>query len=280
MNQINRKILCAVAVAAAIGLSGCEADGNASEGGGITDGGGEGIGGGGSGSGGGSSFPNDGTTPTVVTDGGAAPGGVSDGDGSRIPGRFICEASARRYGPNPETFVAANGLVGGPLTDVLNTVGGDTATRLLNSVVDLELAIDGDLRTASKFSLTAAGLFGVIDSVDQVVLIDGEVPSGNFAVFAVSFPIAALELSLLQQVRVTTFRDGAPLERAVLTEPLGLDLLGAVRAGRARAFVGVRTTRDYDAASVGLVPGVLSANVGDAMFVHELCTRGSFVDEP
>lgn len=277
MNQLIRKTLCAIAILAAVGLAGCEADGNAADAGGITDGG-DGDGGDGDG---GSSFPNDGTTPTIVNDGGPPQGTPPNGDGTGdpIPGRFICEASVRRYGPNPDTFVATGGLVGGPLTALLNTLGGDTATRLLNSVVDLDLAIDGDLRTASKFTLSAGLLLGLVDSVDQVIVPDDDVPSGNYAVFAVSFPTATLELSVLNAIRVTTFRDEEIQERATVLES-ALDLLGVVQVGRRRAFIGLKTQEDYDAASIGIVPGLVTANVGEAMYVHELCTRGRFIDAP
>lgn len=253
--------LCAGMVASMAALSGCEADGNINESGGIVDGGD------------GSIFPNDGTTGGNITEGGTPIAGGSTGF------NFVCEAGAKAFGPTPTTDVVANGLVGGPLTLLLNLLGGNTLTQLLNSVTDKELAIDGDLESHSTFSLTVGLISGLLSSVDQRVILNGTVPSGNYAVFGVSFPTATLELSLLNQVTVRTFLNGVQQESASLSQST-LDLLGAVNVGTARAFVGVKTTQPYDTATVGITPGVLSANVGEAMFVHELCTKGRLVAAP
>lgn len=253
--------ICAGLVAAAAAMSGCEADGDPSEAGG--------IGGGGDGS----VFPNDGTTGGNVTEGGTPIAGGSTGY------NFICDASAKAFGPSPTTDVVANGLIGGPLTTLLNLLGGGTLTQLLNSVSDKELAIDGNLETGSTFSLTVGLISGLLSSVDQRVTLNGTVPSGNYAVFGVSFPTATLELSLLNQVTVRTFLGGTQQETATLNQST-LDLLGAVNVGTARAFVGVKTTKPYDTATIGITPGILSANVGEAMKVHELCTKGHLVAAP
>lgn len=253
--------LCAGMVASMAALSGCEADGNASEAGG--------IGGGGAGS----LFPNDGTTGGNITDGGTPIAGGSTGY------NFVCDASAKAFGPSPQTDVIANGIVGGPLTTLLNLLGGNTLTQLLNSVSDKELAIDGDLDSHSTFSLTVGLLTGLLSTVDQRITLNGVAQPGDYAVFGVSFPTATLELSVLNTVTVRTFRNGVQQETASLSQST-LDLLGAVNVGTARAFVGVKATKPYDSATIGITPGLLSANVGEAMFVHELCTKGHLVAAP
>ncbi|HEY0975102.1 MAG TPA: hypothetical protein VGE57_11465 [Solimonas sp.] len=259
-SNVMKKALYAGLIASALALAGCEADGNPAEGGGI--GGGDP----------GSVFPNDGTTGGNITEGGTPIAGGNTGF------NFICERSARAYGV-PHSEVIANGLVGGPLTTLLNLLGGNTATRLLNSVVDQELAIDGELETASKFSLTVNLLSGLLSSVDQLITLGGTAPVGSYAVFGVSFPTATLELSLLQEVRVRTFLNGTQQETVAL-DASTLDLLGAVSVGDPRAFVGVKATKPWNAASIGIDPIVISANVGEAMFVHELCTGGRLVTAP
>lgn len=253
--------LCAGLVASMAALSGCEADGDPSEAGG--------IGGGGDGS----LFPNDGTTGGNITENGTPIAGGNTGF------NFICEESAKAFGPSPQTDVVANGLVGGPLTTLLNLLGGGTLTQLLNSVTDTELAIDGDLDSHSTFSLTVGLISGLLSSVDQRVRLNGVAQAGDYAVFGVSFPTATLELSVLNQITVRTFRNGVQQESASLSQST-LDLLGLVNAGAAGAFVGVKATRPYDTATIGITPGLLSANVGEAMYVHELCTGGRLVAAP
>ena len=215
-----------------------------------------------------STFPNDGTTPSTVVDGQGGP---------TIPGHFICTGSAWAFGGIPTTEVGANGLIGGTLSDLLNSLGGTTLTTLLNSVKDKDLAIDGILPTFSTFSLTAGGL-GALNSVDQIVHInDATVPSGNYAVFGVTFPAGTLALSIANAVSVTTFL-GTTQQETMTFDQTALQLLGAVNTGPARAFIGLKTHKDYNGVLIDLTPSVLSADVGDAMHVNELCTKGGFVN--
>lgn len=253
--------LSAGLIATAAALAGCEADGNGAAGGSIIGGDGDD-----------SIFPNDGTTGGNIEEGGTPIAGGDTGF------NFVCTESASAYGV-PSSSVSANGLVGSVVTDLLNLLGGDTATRLLNSVVDQDLAIDGDLETFSTFSLTANLLGPLLSTVDQVIELGGEAPVGSYAVFGVSFPTATLELSLLQTVTVTTFLNGVEQEN-VSIDATTLDLLGAVAVGNPRAFVGVKTTTAWDTASIGIAPLLVSANVGEAMYVHELCTGGNLVPAP
>jgi len=98
-------------------------------------------------------------------------------------------------------------------------------------------------------------------------------------VFALSFPVATVELSLIQSVTVTTFL-GTTEQETVNADATSLDLLGAVGTADPFRFFGMKVTKPYNSVSISLTPTVLSANVGDAMKVHELCTGGRFVSAP
>lgn len=267
MNKFDflKKALAAGMIASAVMLAGCEADGNASEAGGI---------GSGDPNDPGTLFPNDGTTGGNITEGGTPIAGGDTGF------NFICEASAKAFGV-PSTEAGSGGLIGGPLTALLELLGGSSLTQLLNSVKDKELVIDGELESHSTFTLTLGLLGGLLSSVDQTVRLGGVAGAGNYAVFGVSFPVATLELSLGNSIIVTTYRKVGivDVQQETVTLPVtSLDLLGLVGGGR--AFVGVKATKDYDRVTIGLTPGLLSANVGEAMFVHELCTKGRLVAAP
>lgn len=250
MKQLNIKGLTLAVLLAALTLAGCDAQGGKDTEEGLDDNGDTVL------------FPNDGTTPTTITE-----------DGTPLTGNFICEAGIQALTTGATTEVATGGLVGGPLTILLNGLGADSLTALLNSVSNKDFVIDNKLSTFATYSLTL-GLLGIIDSVDLLVHSDESIPSGNFAVFAVRFPKAVLEVSLLNQIAVRTYL-GETLQEEVLVNQSALDLLGL--GVDARMFVGIKTTKEFDTASIALKPNLLSANVGDAMDVHELCTRGRFV---
>ena len=268
------KTLLAAAVAAAF-LVGCQAEGDLSGTGGIGGSSGGASSGGISSSGGGSSsggsgVPNDGTTPTDILDG---------DNGTNLPGNFICTASARAYGSNPSTTVVVNGLVGSAVTDLLNLLGAGTVTNLQNSVAGKELVVDGQLDTAAIYSLTVGLLGGAISSIDLLVGLNGTAPIGRYAVFGVRFPTATVEASLIQSVTVRTFL-GATLQETAIIDASTLDLAGQVSTGAPVRYLGLRVKKPYDGVSVSLSPTVVSANVGEAMYLHELCTDGYFVNAP
>lgn len=210
-------------------------------------------------------LPNDGTTPTHVTD-----------DGTLINGHFICTASARAYGPNPVTEVRVNGLVGSQLTDLLNLLGAGTVTQLLNSVTAKELVVDGSLDTAAQYNLTAGLLGGLISSIDLYVGPNGVVPAGKYAVFGLTFPIATAEVTAIQSVTISTY-SGATLLETVDIDASTIDLLGAVATGDTAVYFGLKATQPYDGVTISLSPTLISTNVGNAMNVNELCTDGYFV---
>lgn len=215
-------------------------------------------------------LPNDGTTPSTVTE-----------NGVPLAGNFICTAGARTYG-TPVVTVGANGLVGDLLTPLLNTLGAGSATQLVNSITAKELVVDGNLNTAAQYNLTLGLLGALITTLDLNVGLGGVAPVGSFAVFGLTFPVATLEASLLQSVTVETLSvaTGETVLDTATIDATTLDLLGAVATGPVRTFVGVKVTQPYDRARIRLNPAVLSANVGNAMNVHELCTDGRFVAAP
>lgn len=257
-----KKTLLAAMVATSFGLAACSADGDGVESGGIVDDGGDN---GGFGS-------NDGSTPTTV-------GEDTDGDGqtdTTISGNFVCLQGAKAYG-DVTTEVGANGLVGGLLSTLLNLLGGNTVTTLLNSVTEPDYAVDGHLATYSTFSLTLGLLGGLLSSVDESVLFPSEVPSGTYAVFGVSFPSAAVDLSLGTKISVTTYL-GETEQETTSYSYSDLDLLGLLHDKP--AFIGLKSHKAFDRVTIGLTPGLLSVDVGEAIRVHELCTGGKFVTAP
>lgn len=216
--------------------------------------------------------PNDGTTPTDVTDG---PGGTP------IPGGFVCTGSARAYGSNPTTTVTVNGMIGPPLTGLLNLLGGGTVAQLLNTVNNADRVIDRNLDTFAQYNLTAGLLGALISSVDLQVNVSAVVPVGQYAVFALTFPAATADVSLMQDITITTFLGSDAASGETRTVSLSeIDLLGLPVLGDPALFVGFKTTKPYDRVSISLTPGLLSADVGNAMNVHELCTRGMFITPP
>jgi hypothetical protein len=256
--------LAAILLAGAA-LSACTSNGNGNGVGGSSGGGGGGGGAiDGSSSSGGPA--NDGSGPTNITQG-----------GTPISGHFICTTGAAAYG-DVTTQVGANGLVGDQLTVLLNQLGGNSATTLLNSVLNPNNVIDGKLSTFATYQLTASLFGAAIDSVDlSVVMPKGTtVPAGQFAVFGVSFPGNTVGLALLQNVTVSTSLAGVKQESNVLTSSLLLSLLGQTVVGQPAIWLGIEATKPFDTATLSLAPTLLSANVGDAMHAYEMCVDGTF----
>ena len=249
-------------------MSACTSNGSGDNGAGSSGGGGGGGSNGGIDGSSSSGGPaNDGTGPSNITQGGkpVAP-----------PLHFICTTGAQFYGA-VTTQVGANGLVGDQLTALLDQLGGNSATTLLNSVINPNNVIDGKLSTFATYQLTASLLGGPIDSVDESVVMPAgvTVPAGKFAVFGVSFPSDTVGLSLLQNVTVSTSLAGVQQESNVETSTLLLSLLGATVVGQPALWLGVETTKPYDTATLSLAPTLLSADVGDALHAYEFCVDGT-----
>ena len=211
--------------------------------------------------------PNDGTGPTNITSG-----------GTPVSGHFVCTQSATAYG-DVTTAVGSNGLVGGPLTALLDTLGGSDATTLLNSVINPNNVIDGNLNTFATTTLTVGLLGGLLESVDLSVLLPSgkTVPAGQFAVYGISFPNGTVDLTLVNTIAVTTYLDNVAQESNSLTQS-DLSLLGAIGGSTVPPiWVGIEATKPYDRATLSLTPGVLSADVGNAMYTYEFCPGGTLV---
>lgn len=206
-------------------------------------------------------------------------GGQTDIAGGGSGRRFLCtQAFDIAFGAS--TNVGANGLVGGPVSDLLGGLGGDPVGTLTNSVKDAEKAIDADLRTGSIFTLPASLLGTVVDTIDQNIYTpDGaEIPAGQYAVAAVSFPRALVGLNLLTTVTVTTFKGTTELESNSF-DIIALDLLGQTLAGDPYAMIGLKVSKPYDRVAVALSASGLSVDVGDLMYLHEVCTGGRLIAE-
>lgn len=223
-------------------------------------------------------FPNDPTNPNAPDVGGVVLEGDTPVAGDGTDFRFVCTRSAR-WTSGATTEIGANGLVGDSLSGLLLSIGGSSVTDLLNSVHDQDLAIDGTLRTASIFTLSASLLGTDVDSIDQSVILPSAIAAGRYAVFAVSFPAGLVNLGVLTSVTVTTYLgEGAtPQEDPVTFDATALDLLGAGITGPVYAFIGRRVTQPYDRATVSLAADALAVDIGEAMFVHEMCTDGLIV---
>lgn len=208
-------------------------------------------------------FPNNGTVPSTIEE-----------NGEPLAGNFVCTHSA---GKTATTEVGALGLLGDSLLGgLLGGLGADTLTRLLASVSEKELAIDGDFGTHSTFALTL-DLLSLLSGVQQSVLYPDPVAQGGYAVFALAFPTATLELSLGNSVAVTTYNGDTEVD--TVSHPVNtLDLLGVVGLQQRFAFVGVKTTGAYDRAEVALTNMGLTVNVGEAMYVYDFCSGGQMVN--
>jgi hypothetical protein len=266
---MNKYIRIAPLALAALGLalSACTSNGESSTGSSSGGGGSSGSNGGGITSSSSSGGPsNTGNGPTNITSSGGA-----------VSGNFICTQGATAYG-DVTTAVGANGLVGADLSALLNTLGGSSATTLLNSVTNPNNVIDGNLATYATYTLTVSLFTGAIDSVDlDVIMPSGTtVPAGQFAVFGVSFPKGTVDLSLINKVTVATYLDSTLQESNTLNQSQ-LGLLGT-GVGTPATWVGIEATKPYDTAVLELAPGVLSADVGSAMYAYEFCPGGTLVN--
>ncbi|HEY1077800.1 MAG TPA: hypothetical protein VGE51_14005 [Fontimonas sp.] len=215
----------------------------------------------------------------VVEDDGTGSGDQTDVAGGTSGRRFLCrEAFDGAFGAT--TDVGANGLVGGPLTDLVNTLGGGSATSLLNSVTSPDLAIDADLRTASVFTLTASLLGTAIDTIEQNVYTPGgsTIAAGKYAVAALSFPRGLVNAGLLTGVTVTTYNNDTALESTTF-DATSIELLGLPLVGDPYAMVGMKVSQPYNRVAVSLASGLLSADVAEALYLHEVCTDGVLVAE-
>jgi hypothetical protein len=218
--------------------------------------------------------PNDGSASSPVfidTDGdGVADTLVAEGQG------FVCTETAPS---GSTTEVGSGGLIGGPLTDALGLIGGGSLANLLSSVTSPDDVIDGDLASFATFTTTAGGL-GELDSVDLNVLLPGSMNLvGSYAVFGLSFPGGTVDVSLVDQITVTTFLNGNEQETVVF-DSIVLDLLGQNATGGDPVWFGLQATRNFDRVALSLSSQALSVNVGEQLYAHELCPGGRFVTPP
>ena len=92
----------------------------------------------------------------------AEPAGPEDPN-IRALAEHLTDVGAQFYGA-VTTQVGANGLVGDQLTALLDQLGGNSATTLLNSVINPNNVIDGNLATYATYALTVSLFSSAIDS--------------------------------------------------------------------------------------------------------------------
>lgn len=268
---------CGVALLAVAGLllAGCDANGDGplgvvggtgpeGNGTGPIDGGGDSNGSGGIDGG---EFPNpiDPNAPGVGND--ISTDGTEGNPNADLRG-FICRNSAqKRFGATTE--VGANGLIGGPLSDLLDTLGGNAVPDLLNSVAEPDNAIDGRLDTFASMQLVASLLGPAIDSVDLGIRLPGNVPAGGYAAFAVSQPSSLLTLNLTGTITVQTFLGDVPTADTVTKNIVRVDLLGL--SSTDYGFIGFQTTQPYNRAVISVASSLASVSTS-VIRVHEMCT--------
>ncbi|MES0872968.1 hypothetical protein [Sinimarinibacterium thermocellulolyticum] len=258
----------------AAGLAGCQADSDIAGLGGdiVEDCGTDGVCGNDDDNGG--FGPNDGSNESPVfvdTDGdGEAETPVADGQ------NFVCTELAPS---GSETEVGADGLIGGLLSDLLNLLGGGSLVNLLNSVSSPDNVIDGELGSFATFTTTVGGL-GLLDSVELNVLLPGSMNlAGRYAVFGLSFPAGTVDASLLDQIEVVTFLNEVEQEHVTFSSVV-VDLLGQNLVGGEPIWFGLKATKNFNRVALSIASALLSANVGEQMYAHELCLGGTFVDPP
>lgn len=269
--KLRNALLMALAAAA---IAGCQANGGGTGGsgsGGVPsqDDGADGIPGTADDNGG--FGPNDASISTSVfvdtDDDGEADTLVEEGKG------FVCTGTTS----GATTEVGADGLVGGAVSGLLNLLGAGSLTNLTNSVTSANDAIDGNLGSAAVFTTTLGGLASVLNSVELNALLPGA--QNGYAVYALSFPSGTLDLSLLDQISITTYLNDEEQETAPLSS-IALDLLGQGIAGNEPVYFGLQSTKPFDRVALSIASQLLSANVGEQMYAHELCLGGTFFDPP
>ncbi len=139
--------------------------------------------------------------------------------------------------------------------------------------------IASQLGTFATFTTTAGGL-GLLNTVDLNVLLPGAMNLvGSYAVFGLTFPGGTVDASLLDQVTVTTFL-GDVEQETVVFDAIVVDLLGQNLTGGDPIWFGLQATQNYDRVALSISSALLSANVGEQLYAHELCLGGNFVDPP
>lgn len=224
-------------------------------------------------------FPNDGSVGGTVTEDGI----VIAGDGAEPAKGFICTNSLSFSG-GVTIEASANGLVGSVLGPLLDLLSGDSVTDLLNSINDGPYSLDGDLTTAAKVTQTVSGLVVVLDTLDALYTLPegSQIGSGNYAVALISFPPSLLDLGLLSFITLDTLKDGEVQETGATLDSTGLSLLGLSTdlIGGAYAMLGYKTKMPYDQVRMSIGSNFLSVDVGENVFIHEICTGGRLVDPP
>lgn len=227
-------------------------------------------------------FPNDGSVGGQIIQNGEVV--VSGGLFQEQQLGFVCSKSLSTFG-GVDLQASADGVVGFIVGGLLELLSGDSVNALLNSVNDSVLALDGDLTTAASITQTAAGLLSALNSLDIVLSLPEaqQIGLNRFAVAALSFPPSLLDLGLLSSITVDTLLDEQVQEGGARIDASGLSLLGLSTdqiTGSNYALIGYKTTLPYDQVRISFSSDFLSVDLGQNVFLHEVCTDGAFVESP
>lgn len=208
----------------------------------------------------------------------------NDGSVSGSIENFVCTQSAS-FNEGAHLEVGANGLIGTVVGGLLNLISGNALSDVLNSVSDADLAMDLDFKTAAVVTQAVAGFGGALNSLDVTFHLPEEtiIEAEKYAVFAVSFPSSLLELGLFSTLTVTTLLDGEVQEGGVSLDTSAASLLGAstslVGLTNRYALVGLQVTKPYNSVRLGIGSHFLTIDLGEKLYIHELCTNGRFIEQ-
>ena len=76
---------------------------------------------------------------------------------------------------------------------------------------------------------------------------------------------------------MTTYLDGVQQEEPVSISAVNLDLLGFSLGTDKYAYIGRRVTQPYNQVEIRMNAPLLSLDLGDALFVHEMCVKGTLI---
>ncbi|MCB0706267.1 MAG: hypothetical protein KDC34_13195 [Saprospiraceae bacterium] len=142
----------------------------------------------------------------------------------------------------------------------LGTYAESTITSLciLCSVLDKDNTVDGDLGNYADLNLGVSALLEgvglrVTDSLHYY-------PAGNEVGFVLGASTGLIDASILGAITIATYRDGVFLESATTVNGL-LESTAVYGGPLARFRIGFETTQDFDAVSIFIDGGLLSASV-------------------
>ena len=153
----------------------------------------------------------------------------------------------------------------GPAACLSEIVGGNTAVSATTDTLCLSCSVDNpanvvdlDDSNFAQFNLMLAALTGsaqiTVTAQPGVVF-----PAGGIAGYTLSVPAAAvLAAQALPSITINTLNGGTQQETTTFTQVLSVDVAGLI-ANNAKFFLGLKTTKDFDAVQIVTSPTVAGA---------------------